>query len=547
MKKYFFLIFIVVLLFFFFKPVLKFKKVKNENPLPSFYKKGVYHVHSLYSSDSTGKIEDILKAAQRNNLDFVILTDHGRPNLKSSWILKKYGKVLLIGASEFGLDCGHMTAMNFKRHPYRFAPEPQSAIDEVNEDGGFEFIAHPFDSKIPWTNWNVKNYSGIEVINSYSCIRRCSLLKKIISFFYYQIDPIFSLIYVTESFNHKNFYVWDSINKGEKCYGIFGLDAHGRFNISKKIHLNFPKYRDMFGLFNIYVKVKNVYSNPNDERGEILDGLKRGNFFNVVEGLGSANGFDTFFVTKSGEKVEMGETVDVNGGNIFFKLPFNFKTKIKIYRDGKPFRKIVSDKKEIKVKVSKKGVYRSEIYLTRGIKNIPWIVTNPFFIGVDYGYKKFEREGKVLKFFKFSGNFFKVRKDGGSCCSFNLDKKNKSYILKYHLSSKENEKIFGVSIYHKVREDIFNFSGISFETRSQKRMRYFFVLRYGNKCFRRSFLSGKNWERVNIDFSSLVECSGDLNERVDLKKVKFMLFSLNNYITYDGFYNKFYLRNLALY
>ncbi len=62
---------------------LSFKQRVNDNPLPSFYKKGVYHLHSTFS-DGRGGIEAISRAAGKQDLDFVILTDHGRPNRRSS-------------------------------------------------------------------------------------------------------------------------------------------------------------------------------------------------------------------------------------------------------------------------------------------------------------------------------------------------------------------------------------------------------------------------------------------------------------------------------
>ncbi len=543
MKKFLFFLLILLSILFFY-PLLQFKRVENRNKLPYNYKKGVYHVHSLYSHDSTGRIEEIISAAKKNNLDFVILTDHGRPNLKSSYILKKYGRVLLIGASEFSLDCGHMTAIGFKRHNYKFAPEPQSAIDEVNEDGGITFIAHPYDTKIPWKNWHVKGFTGIELINTHSCLMNCSFLNTFFSFLYYQINPIFSLVFMGKSFSRKNFLKWDNINKKEKCFGILGLDAHGRFNILK-FHLDFPKYKDMFGLFNVYVKIKGIYKNVEDEREEILMALKRGNFFSVVEGLGSANGFDTYLITKSGKIVEMGESVKESSGQIFFNLPFNFKTNIKVYRNGEIFKEITGKNGKLRLTVNEDGVYRSEIYIEG--EKIPWITTNPFYLSVKYKDRLKDSHVKLLEPFKFNEDFFKVRKDGNSANSLNVDKRNKIYIMSYSLNSKGKDAIFGAAIYHKIEKDFSKFCGISFETKSDERMRYFFVIRYKNKCFRRSFLSKKGWTKVNIDFSSLVECGGNLNNKVNLKRSDVFLFCINNYIAYEGTSNKLYLRNFSLY
>ncbi len=549
MKKYILFITTLTLLVIFFIPIFKYKKIKTASQKVSNYKRGVYHVHSLYSHDSVGKIEEIIAAAKNNNLDFVILTDHGRPNIKSSLATKRYGNVLLIGASEFTMDCGHMTAINYKLHSYRFAPEPQEAIDELKEEGAIEFIAHPFDTKIPWKNWNIRGFTGIELINTYSCIRRCNPLEKLIAFFYYHVNPSYSLLYISKRFNKRNFLKWDNLNNDGKYYGIYALDAHGNFHFSKKFSLNFPKYEDIFGCFNIYVKVDQSKDlSPLEEKNEIVKGLKKGNFFNVVELFGNAEGFETYFLTRNGKKIEMGKSITERDGEIFFKIPTKEKLKIKIFRNGKPFKIFnTNGEKTLKVKITERGVYRSEIFIEKSLfKDIPWIVTNPFYLMPPDKREKVKEKEDITLSLPFDEKFFSTRNDGPCHIKLRCIDKDKMYEVSFSLKKCKNSNLFGVAIYHKFKMDISRFKGVEFETRSSKKMRYFFVLRYKKGCYRHTFLSSEKWERIKIPFSKLVECSGK-NKKLSLKRVKIFLISVNNYISYDGVKNTLYLKNLKLY
>jgi len=119
-----------VLTFAVFNGILFQKKV-NSRPLPSFYKKGVFHLHSTFS-DGLGTIEEICRDARRQNLDFVILTDHGRPNRPASVASGWNQETLLIGASEFSLQAGTWTrpataSRNTNSPPKRRKPSMRSS------------------------------------------------------------------------------------------------------------------------------------------------------------------------------------------------------------------------------------------------------------------------------------------------------------------------------------------------------------------------------------------------------------------------------------
>ncbi|MCK4889627.1 MAG: hypothetical protein KAS97_06810, partial [Candidatus Aminicenantes bacterium] len=191
-KKFIFIALLLLILLIVYPP-LTYKKLINENPLNENIIKGVFHVHSNFS-DGKGDIEEITEAAEELKLDFVILTDHGEPNLECAESTSFYNNVLLIGGSEFSLDCGHLACAGFDIEKYRFPKEPQEAVNDMNRYNGFSFISHPFDNKIPWTDWDVKDFTGIEVLSSYSSARRIGILKLIAFPFRYILNHEYALL-----------------------------------------------------------------------------------------------------------------------------------------------------------------------------------------------------------------------------------------------------------------------------------------------------------------------------------------------------------------
>jgi hypothetical protein len=61
------------------------------------------------------------------------------------------------------------------------ADDPQRLLDGVVQSGGLAFLAHPFDPPAPafgepdisWVDWDVKDFTGIELWNAMSEFKSC--------------------------------------------------------------------------------------------------------------------------------------------------------------------------------------------------------------------------------------------------------------------------------------------------------------------------------------------------------------------------------------
>ncbi|HLP57218.1 MAG TPA: hypothetical protein VK186_00240, partial [Candidatus Deferrimicrobium sp.] len=411
------LVVIVLLVMAVIFPIFSYKKETNTNPLPSYYKKGVYHVHSLFS-DGRGTVDEIARAAGSLGLDFVILTDHGRPNRKSVKATAYLNNVLLIGGSEFSLQSGHLAAAGLKIPGYVFPPEPQEAINEVIHDKGVCFIAHPFDDRIPWTDWNLREFTGLEILTCYRSAGGIPVFKLLMFPLQYFLSSNYAVLN-TLKYPQKEIRKWDLLNLDNSGHysGIYALDAHGRLASGGKFQLNFPSYQAMFEILNIYVKLdQQLPANAQQASSFIISAMRNGNFFSVIEGIASANGFEAYFVDKTGQRVEMGGSSEVEEGKLVILLPFEFETDIVVKRDGQVYRKLAGNReKKCEIEVKGPGFYGIEVFVSHNkFKYLPWILANPFYIGLDkrfFGVQgRFFQKKPLLK----EKGFFVVEKNQGS-------------------------------------------------------------------------------------------------------------------------------------
>lgn len=540
-------------------PILSYKKETNSTPLPSYYKKGVYHMHTVFS-DGNGTIDDITGAAHSLGLDFVILTDHGRPNRKSAKATAYLNDVLLIGASEFSLQAGHLTAAGFKIPGYIFPPEPQEAINEVLQDKGVCFIAHPYDDRIPWTDWSVRGFTGMEVLSCYSSARRISFLKLAIFPLQYMVSSNYTILSTLE-YPRVEMEKWNQLNRedrGNHYYGIYGLDAHARLAANGKFELNFPSYGAMFEILNIYVKVdRELPANAQQASTVIISALRQGNFFCVIEAIAPANGFEAYFLDNSGRRVEMGGSSEVVEGKLVILLPFNFETDIVVKRDGQVYQRIVRNReKKCEIGIKGLGFYGIEVFVTNNKFNgLPWVLSNPFFIGINKSFfgvvqgRFFQKKPLVNE-----KGFFTVEKNNGSLGTISYGQSEKGELITtfgFKLDKDETGgKDFWSVLAARKRFDFSGYRGICFEAQSERKLRFWVELRTGEpgkeSWYRHSFLVKKGWKWFYIPFEKCNVFFGKRKKLV-LSDIRSIFFSINNANAYPGTRGRIELKNIGLY
>jgi predicted metal-dependent phosphoesterase TrpH len=116
--------------------------------------KGIMHFHSKYSYDSILSIDEIVRFALKNELNFLILTDHntlvGSLKLKESINNQNLNINVIIGA-EYKTEYGDIIALNIKEEIHNM--NYSAFIKEVRKQGGVLLFPHPY-----------KGHKNIEII-----------------------------------------------------------------------------------------------------------------------------------------------------------------------------------------------------------------------------------------------------------------------------------------------------------------------------------------------------------------------------------------------
>ncbi len=555
---------ILILVFFLIitlVPPLFYSKAINTTPLPLDYKKGVYHMHSTFS-DGKGTVNEITRAAAELGLDFVILTDHGRPNIPCAKSTTWHNGVLLIGGSEFSLNCGHLAALGLQVPGYIFPPEPQEAINEVIGEGGVCFISHPFDNRIDWTDWDIHNFTGLEVLNSASAAGKLNLFQFLSFHWQYLFNSNYALL-KTIKYPIQNLEKWSSLNANNsgQYYGIYALDTHGKLPVTKRIQLNYPSYKAMFQILTVYVKIeKELVKDPHEAAAVIIDSIKKGKFFNVIEAVAPANGFDARFVQPGGKSIDMGGRALSPQGTLRIRTPFAFETDIIIKKHRSTYRKITNNVKRIvEINVYEPGVYYLELFVSRSRFNkIPWIMTNPLFIGsrhpaVNLKKSKNEQGENLKKLLVARKDFFVIETNPDSLGTLShAVSKEKELITRFDFRVQKEPAgtDFWSCLARREAFDFSGFTGVVFDARSSKKLRFWVELRTKKQdketWYSHSFLAEPAWKRILLPFDRFHLAYGK-RKMPELSQINSIFFSINNGLAYSGTEGFLELKNIGLY
>lgn len=127
------------------------------------------HVHSEYSDDANGSVEELIKAAVKNGLNGIAIVDHNsvKGGLKGFEIAKEIKDFVVIPGVEISSAEGHILALNIKEN----IPKKLSAketIERIISLGGTPVLPHPYRMLSGLGEKNVGGFAGIEVFNSRS-------------------------------------------------------------------------------------------------------------------------------------------------------------------------------------------------------------------------------------------------------------------------------------------------------------------------------------------------------------------------------------------
>lgn len=341
---------------------------------------GNVHLHTTFS-DGTATHEEIVRIAQSVGLDFVIPTDHNvLVKGKEGW----YGNTLLLVGEEVHdtqrvPEVNHYLAFDITEDVASYAKDPQAVIDAVNAQGGFGFIAHPFErsaplaneAALPWVDWSVTGYTGLELWNYMSEFKAHlpNMLQAILLVYFPQIAMCGPF--------PETLARWDELLRTKRVVAICGSDAHAKTYRLGPLSRKVFSYRHLFQASNLHILSEETFNGELEHDKEVIYGaLRRGRCFIVYGLLGNARGF-RFKARSSVAEAIMGDAITLQS-QIVFEVSSPQRAHIRLLKNGTVVARTRG--KELRYTAREPGVYRVEAHRRCFFRERGWVFTNPIYV-----------------------------------------------------------------------------------------------------------------------------------------------------------------------
>jgi hypothetical protein len=387
---------------------LKKKDFPSVTELRSF--RGVLHLHSYWSHDSKGTLDDLLSAAKKTGIDFIFLSDHPHKNIDTfpRGIRGTYDGILIEPGSEkqeFVTWPMDTTIIDWKI-------DKDTVAKQIISNGGMLFYSH---TEKPH-NWASPHYQGMEIYNFHTNVLEKTSTLPIATDFIINGSKFRDWAY-RGIFNRQTAILanWDSLNKTRKIVGFSAVDCHENVNIRARylsdgrvqwsgfntkpkdtVKVNFWNrwlfhepdqngwiFRWMLvdtyeTSFNFVVNY--LYADTLATRN-IAHHLIQGHHFTAFKSLADATGFCYYGENTNGKMAGMmGDSIklaDLRKLTAVSPYPARFT----LIKDGQTLEITEGEQYQYSFdKALQKGAYRLEAEVKPGDDWLPWIYTNPIYI-----------------------------------------------------------------------------------------------------------------------------------------------------------------------
>lgn len=344
---------------------------------------GVIHLHSSHSPDGRVPVVGILRAADKNGLDFLMLTDHSTLGARKSGQEGWHGRVLLVVGQEISPRFNHYLAFGIDEEVIVDEDDtqsrPQDYIDRVRHLGGVGFIAHPdhegtqmFHVKqFPWKDWSVSGYTGIGVWDFMTDWQ--ATLHGFPSALKGYLFPA----HVLQGPREITLRRWDALNSKGKVVGIGELDNHDTPRKVGGVTIGFFPFRRAFRFMRTHLLLDAPLQGEAERDIQALLGtLERGRAYIAMEYFRDAGGF-SLILSDADREATMGDAFPLRGEAVL-RVTLPARGRIRIIKDGSLCAEQVG--RELMYPVSRGGVYRAEVYARVWGRYRPWIFSNPVYV-----------------------------------------------------------------------------------------------------------------------------------------------------------------------
>ncbi|MGI8641569.1 MAG: hypothetical protein ACR2MG_16690 [Pyrinomonadaceae bacterium] len=344
---------------------------------------GVIHVHTSLGGHSTGGFDELVDGARKNNLDFVVMTEHTTElyDTSAQTLQGVHGGVLFVGGQEvetaadrFLLLPGSAEAAQAKQLQ---TPEFLQKNHSLNK---LALITYPEKFK----TWN-SDFDGIEVFSLHTNAKK---MNPFLAFFdtvwsYYSYPELVLANYFKRP--GENLQKFDEVTAQRKSTLFAGSDAHSNIGFhlfgddagNKLINLKIDRYETIFHLVRTHVLLE---KDKQLNQENLLAALKNGHCFIGFDVLSNTKGFS--FSAENGQenKIQGDEIALAQGVNLKASAPQS--ARFVVFKNGEKVSE-TNETSEINFQVKEKGTYRVEVYLDalgNPFDKMPWILSNPIYV-----------------------------------------------------------------------------------------------------------------------------------------------------------------------
>lgn len=345
---------------------------------------GVIHVHSALGGHSLGNFEEIVEAARRNNLSFVVMTEHTSPVMDTSAMTLNgvHAGVLFVNGNEVNTASHDRLLLMPGSNEAASANTvgTQQLLEGQKTRGSLSFAAYPHE----FQSWDANGYDGIEVYNLYTNTKKINYFVTFFDWLWSYCsypDLMFARFYERPADELRK---WDELAKTRRLVAIAGNDAHSNvgFQLGDRtgkslIGVHLDPYERTFGVVRNHVLIEREKPLTTET---LLAALASGHSYIAFDLFGDASGF-TFTATNNRDTKIMGDEIELLDG-VRLNVTTPVRSRTLLIKDGQAIRdEDGAARKEYTV--TERGVYRVEVYLTQLgslVKDKPWIISNPIYV-----------------------------------------------------------------------------------------------------------------------------------------------------------------------
>jgi len=346
--------------------------------------KGIIHAHTNLGGHSTGSFDELIAAANANDLDFVLMTEHFSETFDTAekTLNGVYGKTLFVGGNEIDTSDGdRFLLIPGGGEAARWRMSGTAAfLKAAHLSNQLALITYPEKFK----SWD-SNFDGVEVFNLHTAAKQMNWLTALGDLIWSY--PSYPELTFAKNFQRPdaNLAKFDEIASKRNISLFAGTDAHSDLGLhligsdggQKLINIKIDPYATIFRIARIHVLIE---KDKEFNRENLIEAVHAGRYFVGFDALGETDGFS--LTAMSSDFLHAQFSV----GNVVpwlsqIKAVLPLSSRIVIFKNGQTFKETIAD--SITTDQLDYGVYRVEVYrddLGPPFDKMPWIISNPIYV-----------------------------------------------------------------------------------------------------------------------------------------------------------------------